>query len=451
MWIHDLVEILVAILLVLLNGFFVAAEFSLVKVRGGQVDELVRSQRPFAKTARWLVDRLEGSLSACQLGITMASLALGWIGEPAFAHLLEPLLQSAGIESKAAIHTIAFIIAFTTITSLHLVIGEQAPKIFAIRRADQMLLWCALPMKWFYLMTFPLMVALNVTTAYLLKQVGLDGASEHEAPHTEEEIRALLSRAHVSGNLSRAEHRLLHAVFEFDDMICRRIMVPRVDVEIFDINDPPGNCIELARRTQHTRYPVCDGSLDEVLGVAHVKDLVGLDVGAAFEWKTVMRPPRKVPENMPISTLLRHFQATHQLLAFVVDEYGTVIGIVTLENVLEQIIGEVDDEFDNADPNIVPEGPNQWIVLGATSLDELRARMDFETDVTDVDTLSGLLMHHAERLPIVGDRVTLSNYDLEVIEVRDDRAIRVRVGRPIEGSTDESSDQPTQPSSGTNP
>jgi CBS domain containing-hemolysin-like protein len=426
MWMSDVAEILVAILLVLLNGFFVAAEFALVKVRGGQVDELVRAGRPFAKTAQWLVARLEGALSACQLGITVASLALGWIGEPAFAHLLAPVLQWVGIESEAVLHTTAFVIAFTVITSLHLVIGEQAPKIFAIRRADQVLLWCAVPLKCFYLMTFPLMVALNKTTAFLLKQVGLEADSKHEAPHTEEEIRLLLTESHASGNLTQSEHRLLHAVFEFDDMICRRIMVPRIEVEFFDIEDPPTQCIDLARRTRHTRYPVCSGSLDEVLGVVHMKDLVGLQVNNEFDWKTIMRPPDKVPEQMPISKLLRHFQATHHLLVFVIDEYGTIVGIVTLENVLEQIIGEVDDEFDNAEPNIVPDGPGQWMVLGATPIAELREALGVESDVTDIDTLSGLLMHCEQKLVGVGDRITLGDYAMEVVEVRDDRVYRVR-------------------------
>jgi len=426
-WMQDVIEILIAIALVLLNGFFVAAEFSLVKIRGGQVDELVRARRPFASTAKWLVDRMEGALSACQLGITMASLALGWVGEPAFAELLTPVLTSVGINSEAVLHTTAFVIAFTVITSLHLVIGEQAPKIFAIRRADQMLLWCAVPMKAFYLLTYPMMVALNVTTAFLLKQVGLEGVSEHDAPHSEDEIRALLRQSHVSGHLSRSEHRLLHAVFEFDDMVCRRIMVPRVEVEFFGINDPPQQCIALARRTKHTRYPICNNSLDEVLGVIHVKDLVGMEVSDMFDWHTIMRPPRKVPENMPISKLLRHFQATHQLLAFVVDEYGTVIGIVTLENVLEQIIGEVDDEFDNAEPNIVSQGANQWLVLGTTPVEEIGSKFNMAIADAAADTFSGFLVNHAERLLSVGDRIELGEYVVDVVEVRDDRATLVRV------------------------
>ena len=426
---QDALEIAIAVLLVLLNGFFVGAEFALVKVRDSRIRELVRQRRPFAKTALWLSERLESSLSACQLGITMASLGLGWIGEPAFARLLDPVFRRLGIQSEAAIHSVSFLIAFTFITALHLVIGEQAPKIFAIRRAEAMLLRCAAPLKWFCLLTYPLMAALNAATSLVLKMLGLRTGADQEAPHSEQEIRALLYDAHTRGSLTRSEHRLLNAVFEFDDMICRHIMLPRSDVEFFDINDSVAECVALARRTKHTRYPVCDGSLDEVLGVVHVKDLVGVNVTESFDWKSIMRPPRKVPENLPISKLLRHFQASHQLLAFVIDEYGTVIGVVTLENVLEQIIGDVEDEFDTEQTNIVPDGPDEWIVLGSTPVDDVERRLGIPYGEAEVDTFSGLLMHHAEHILAPGDRIELTGFVAEVLEVRDDRAYRVRVSR----------------------
>ena len=424
---EPLTYLALAIFLVILNGFFVAAEFALVKVRPSRVEELVRLKRPFSKTAMWLVDRLEGNLASCQLGITMASLALGWVGEPAFAKLIEPGLTSMGITSSTVRHTIAFIFAFTVITSLHLVIGEQAPKIFAIRRPEQMLLWCAVPMKWSYIILYPFMVVLNKSTAFVLRGVGLKSSGEHGEPHTEEEIRALLREAHIHGQVTRSEHRLINAVFEFDDMICRRIMLPRGDVDYFDINQSLEDCLAHANRTKHTRYPVCNGSLDDVIGVIHVKDLVGINTSDQLDWTSLMRPPRKVPENMPISKLLRHFQATHHLLAFVIDEYGTVVGIVTLENVLEQIIGNVADEFDSEEPNIQPDGSDQWIVMGSTPLDEVERNLGITTDVTDVDTFSGLLMHQAQRLLNAGDKIEIDGHTADVLEIRDDRAFRVRV------------------------
>jgi len=428
-WAEDLIQIGIALFLVALNGFFVAAEFALVKVRPSRIDEFIELGKPFAKAAKWLADRMEEALSACQLGITMASLALGWVGEPAFARLLEPVFKYMGVTSAGALHTLSFIIAFTTITALHLVIGEQAPKIFAIRRPEDMLLWCALPLKIFYICSWPLMAALNRVTSAILTRLGLDGDAEHGEIHTESEIQTLLARSHDHGHLTRSEHKLIQAVFRFDDMVCRRVMVPRNDVEIFDINDPPPGCVDLARRTRHTRYPVCNDSLDDVLGVVHMKDLIGVSVGEDFDWLSITRPPQKVPENMPISKLLKHFQTTHQLLAFVIDEYGTIIGIVTLENVLEQIIGDVDDEFDDDDPHIIPDGPDQYIVRGRTPLDEACEKFELEQPTTEIDTFSGLLLHQAQRVLSTGDRLEVGNWDAEILEIRDDRARRIRMTR----------------------
>ncbi len=420
------VQLIVALVLVVANGFFVAAEFALVKVRVSRVEQMVVAKRLFAKTARWLAMRLEQTLSACQLGITMASLALGWVGEPAIARLLEPLFSLIGITSETAISAISFTVGFTVITALHLVIGEQAPKIFAIRKPETMLLWCAVPMRVFYVSTYPLMAALNASTAWLLKLVGLKSA-EHEVPYTEEEIRALLREAHIHGNLTRSEHRLLDAVFEFDDLVCRRIMLPRGEVEFVDVNRPLADTMELLRRTKHTRYPVCDGSLDDVLGVLHVKDLIGRELDPDFKFQDVMRPPKKVPESMQISKLLRHFQGTHQLLAFVLDEHGTVIGIVTLENVLEEIIGNVADEFDVEDPNIVPEGPGSFVIDGSTSVQDVEQQLGLSFGETEADTMAGLLMHFAQRIVSAGDVVDLGVAEAKVLQVADDRTTSLRI------------------------
>ena len=199
----DVINIIFAIILVFINGFFVAAEFALVKIRPSRLDEQVEKNQRFAATARWLAQRMDASLSACQLGITMASLGLGWIGEPAIAHLLRPLLQAAGVVSEIWIHGIAFAVAFTSITAAHLVFGEQAPKIYALRRPETILLWFALPLKIFYFVSYPFMIALNATTSFLLQKIGVKGASEHDAVHSEDEIKALLVLARKHGELSR--------------------------------------------------------------------------------------------------------------------------------------------------------------------------------------------------------------------------------------------------------
>ena len=426
-WQTSVVYLLVALVMVVLNGFFVAAEFALVKVRGSQLDELVRQGRPFAGTARWLGDRLDASLSACQLGITMASLALGWVGEPAFATLLEPAFHAIGITSQAALHTTAFIVAFTIITVLHLVIGEQAPKIYAIRRPQAMVLWCALPLKFFYVLAYPFLIALSYTTSRLLRLVGIEGASDHETVHTEAEIRTLIQRALTEGELTHDEHNLIHAVFEFDDMICRRVMVPRSDVVYFDVDQSLQECLEMVRETLHTRYPLCVDSLEDVVGIVHIKDLIGVDPDAKIDLRKLARPPHHVPETMPTSQLLRHFQLTHQLMALVVDEHGTVVGVVTLENVLEQIIGSVEDEFDAETAAIVRDGDGHFIVQGSTPLHVVNERFGVVLDAVDVDTMAGIMLERVGRVLQVGDQVEFEGIGAEVIEVEGARATRIRV------------------------
>ncbi|WP_186775594.1 hemolysin family protein [Rubripirellula tenax] len=423
-----LIYMAAAFFLIVLNGFFVAAEFSLVKVRISRIEQLERDGKLFARTAKWLAKRLDESLSACQLGITMASLALGWVGEPAFVRIVAPVLAWFGMTDPRLSHILGFTIAFSLITGLHLVVGEQFPKIFAIRRPEQMLLWCAIPLKFFYVILFPFLTVLNVVTAFLLRLVGIKGAAEHDGPNTEEEIRALLREAHVHGNLSRNEHSLINNVFEFDDMIVRRVMVPRGDVEFFDINEPVSKFRDLVRQTMHTRYPVCDRSLDKVIGIIHIKDLLVIppdDDG--FDLRSIIRPPKKVHETMPISRVLRHFQATHQLMAFVIDEYGTITGMVTLENVLEKIVGEVDDEFDSADPNVVPVGQGEFIINGITGLDEVRRRLSIPLDESEeADTISGLLMDVKQKILVAGDKLEVVGANVEVLEIRNDSATKLR-------------------------
>lgn len=429
-WSSTLTLLGIAVVLVLANGFFVAAEFALVKIRPSRIDDLVAEGRRFAPTAKWLATRLEQSLSAGQLGITMASLALGWVGEPAFARLVIPVLELISITSERTQHVIAFMVAFTVITALHLVIGEQAPKIFAIREPEKMLLWCAVPMKAFYLLSYPLMAALSATTAWLLHKVGLNQADAHGETFTETEIRALVHQAHVHGELTRNEHTLIDAIFEFDDLVCRRIMLPRHDVDYIDVSQPVDEIMAMIRRTRHTRYPVCDGSLDNVLGVLHIKDLLQEDDEQAIDFRSIARPPRKVPESLPVGKLLRHFQGTHQLMALVIDEHGTVIGIVTLENVMEQIVGDVADEFDIENPEIVPDGPGQFVAVGGTPVEDLEKRLNVTFAAPEADTLSGLLMHYAQEIVEEGQSVRLGAVQADVLDASNGRAVRVRLTLP---------------------
>jgi CBS domain containing-hemolysin-like protein len=425
-WLISSLNLLLALVLVALNGFFVAAEFALVKVRGGRLELLGNAGTISGRMASWLGARLDGTLSACQLGITMASLALGWIGEPAFAGLLEPVLEAMGIESQKVIHTVAFLFAFASITTLHLVIGEQAPKIFAIRQPEKMLMWCAVPMVFFYFLAYPLLVILSKATSFLLGLVGMVDSDSHEVPHTEDEIRVLVSQAHAHGELTVSEQRLINAVFEFDDLICRRVMVPRKDVAYFDVELAKEECLQLVRDTQHSRYPVCRGNLEDVVGVMHIKDLIGLDETEVWNLEELARPAHHVPATMPVSRLLRHFQASHQLMAIVDDEHGTVVGVVTLENVLEQIVGAVDDEFDSAE-DLFREDGDGFVALGHAPLSLVRKRLNVGWSAPDVDTLSGFLTLEAGQALKKGDRLTIEDVTAEIIEVDGTISTRVRL------------------------
>ncbi len=420
--------LLLAATLVILNGFFVAAEFSLVKVRMSQVDYMIGEGKLFAKSAKWLVSRMDHSLSACQLGITIASLALGYVGEPAFAFLITPVFEWFGIESKNVLHVIAFIISFSLITSLHLVIGEQAPKIFAIRRPEQIVRWCAPLMMFFFYLLYPFMYILNWATEIILGLLGLGGGAGHGSVHTEEEIRALLRESHFHEHLTDSEHDLLNRVFEFDDLICRTVMVPRAEVDILDINQPFPDLMAIVKETRHTRYPLCDSSLDSLLGVVHVKDLLGFDgTELDFDLRSLMRPPEKVPESMPISNVLKRIQETNQLLTFVVDEYGLIIGVCTLENVLEKIIGPVDDEFDvKQEPGIQAIARGEYIILGNTPIYDVEKVLDLNLDDLDVDTVAGVLMARSGKIPETGDRVEFDGAVAVVLEVKNDHAERIR-------------------------
>ena len=423
----DLANIFFAVVLVFINGFFVAAEFALVKVRPARIDEQVEKKVPFALTARWMVQRMDATLSACQLGITMASLGLGWIGEPAIAHLLRPLLKALWVVSEIWVHGIAFTIAFTAITAAHLVFGEQAPKIYALRRPEKVLLWLAIPMKLFYFFSYPFMIALNTTTSFLLKIIGVDSVSEHDVVHSEDEIKALLRLSHKHGELSRSEHRLINAVFEFDDTVVRRVMQPRSDIIFFDINRSFAQCQSLAKENKHSRYPLCDGSLDSVLGIVHIKDLIDVSSDAEDILLSIARPVISVPETIRISLLLRQFQETHQQMALVVDEYGTIIGCITLEDVLEQIVGPVEDEFETDLIEIESIAPDKFIVAGGTLISTVNKQLNLNLESIEAETLCGLLMEQTGRVLKVGDKIKFDGVVAEVLEIRGSRALSIQI------------------------
>ncbi len=430
-YVLDSLMLLLTSVLVLLNGFFVAAEFALVKVRPVRIEDAVAEGRLFAKTAKWLMDRMEASLSVCQLGITAASLGLGWIGEPALAHLMEPVFSGIGIESETLRHTFAFIIAFSIITALHIVIGEQVPKIYGIKRPERVFLWCAVPLKGFYLMSYPFMVLLNHSANYILRLLGIETGGHHDASHTEDELRNLLKQAHGKGELSRSEFRLLNAVFEFDDMIGRRIMTPYPDVEFIDIEQPLDAILDKVRKSNHTRFPLCRQTLENIIGIVHIKDIFATAPNTAGDLELLARPPEFIPETAPISKLLQLFQKSRQHMAMVVDEYGVVSGVITLENVVEQIVGSIQDEFDAEDPEITEEKPGQFLVSGRTQLSTLNTRLKLNLHSERVDTISGYIAEFTQRVLKTDDKLDMDRIAVEIVEADSARinVLRLKVSQ----------------------
>ncbi|MEP5610758.1 MAG: hemolysin family protein [Cyclobacteriaceae bacterium] len=429
----DGINIGLTVIFIILNGFFVAAEFALVKLSKSKLKIMIREKQPFASTAMWLFKRQNLALSACQLGITMASLALGWIGEPAIAHLITPTIQDFGIASEKVIHGIAFAIAFTTITAFHIVIGEQVPKIYAIRKPGPVFLGSALLLKGFYMILFPFMYVLNGITNVFLKWLGITDADEHDTPLSEEEIQASLGIAYAKGELSRNEHKLLKAVFRFDDEVAGQIMKPRIEVEFLDAGKSFAENLEYAKKSRHTRFPLCEGSLDKVLGVIHIKDMIGYHRDDKVDLTSMLRPAMLVPENILIGKLMQEFRSARQHFAFVQDEHGTVLGIVTLEDILEELVGSVQDEFDAEDPDIVEQKDGKYLVDGDVQVDDLNERFDIELSPEDATTISGLIVEKIGHKLEKGRKVKLGkekDVEAEIKEVDGIRATRILMTIP---------------------
>ncbi len=415
--------VVMALFLVILNGFFVASEFSIVKVRGSRIEELVRQGNKRALKARPLVQSMDEYLSATQLGITIASLALGWVGEPAFASLFEPVLRSMGALTPVVTHSLASVSAFLLITFLHIVLGELAPKSLSIQRAESVILWISVPLSWFYRMSYPFIWALNGTANAFLRLLGVPPTSEPEVAHSEEELRLILAHSHAQGILDRDEKRMLERVFDFADRSVRQVMVPSTEIVFLDLQKSLEENLEIARKDRHTRYLLCDKTLDRVVGIVHIKDLFWQyrQLKDRFNLTLIKRPVQFVPESKYIKTLLTEFRHTRTHLAVVVDEYGATIGIVTLEDILEQLVGEIQDEFDidTPPPMIQETGENQYMIQGRALLVEVTNELKITIGDKENDTMGGHIMMLLGRTAQVGDELTVAGeYRVHVVGMK---------------------------------
>jgi len=425
-----------AMFLVFLNGFFVAAEFAIVKVRSTKIRQRAESGDWRAGVTQNVITHLDAYLSACQLGITIASLGLGWIGEPAVARLLEPGLAVIGVTSPAAVHTVSFIIAFTIISFLHIVLGELAPKSLAIRKPEGTSLWLAPPLRLFYWVMYVPIAVLNTAANMILKVFGVEPVTEGDEAHSAEELRMIVGASHAHGALNATERRLLENVIDFSEREVAEIMTPRLDMVCLFVNRSIAENFAIVRDQQHTRYPLADGSPDNIIGMIHIKDFITLTGEGAGKraggiLQSIKRPVLFVPETATIDVVLRTFQSTRTLLAMVVDEYGTVTGLVTLEDVIEELVGEIRDEFDVGEiPEIERRGADT-ILDGGLPLDEVEEMFPeiVPASEEEVRTIGGLVLKELGHIPQVGEAVTLGPFRVEVTEMDHLRITRVKVKR----------------------
>lgn len=415
-----LLAILAALLLVLLNGFFVAAEFALVKVRETRIVELADAGSRRAKMAMHAIHHLDAYLSATQLGITLASLGLGWIGEPAFARVLDPLFSRMGMPESVA-HGAAFALAFATISVLHIVLGELAPKSWAIQKPDTLSLWVAFPLHWFYRMFMPAIVVLNGLANRILRLFGIQPASDHEMAHSEEELSMILAASGESGVLKKSEVDIVEQVFRFGDLNVTDVMVPRTDMSLVSGSATVAQALHDVLRDRYSRYPVFGEDTDDILGWVHLRDLLTASDPETTTVASIARKQLTVPPNKSLDMMLRDFQSHRVHLAIVMDEYGGTQGLVTLEDVLEEIVGEIDDETDVAEAEIRQTGANRWEVLGKTHLLRLQQALGTPFSDTENDTLGGHVFGLAGRIPKEGETFRAGEWTIKVLKVENRR------------------------------
>jgi CBS domain containing-hemolysin-like protein len=425
-------QILAVVALVLLNGFFVAAEFALVKIRDTQLVTLAQRGNRRARVARRILRNLDASLSATQLGITIASLGLGWIGKPVFATLLSPMMKLFQVESPQAQNSIAFAVGFSIITFLHIVAGELAPKSLAIRKPLPTSLWVAMPLDWFYKLSFPFIWLLNHAANWLLRQFGIEPVSEMELVHSEEELRLIFAAAQKeSGRAALGRNIVLNAL-DLRQRIVREVMRPRQEITALDTNASIAECIDVAEKTRYSRFPLCEnGDLDRTRGVIHIKDLYpALRDNKARTGAGLLPAVRKliyVPETARLERLLQLFLERKTHIAIVVDEYGGTMGLVSLENILEELVGQIQDEFDQEKPLLVRVDEATWEASGSLPLHELEELLGESLPAEGITTASGWITHRLGGFPKSGDAVTLGAFQLRVEETDGMRVAKLKV------------------------
>ena len=397
--------------LVLLNGFFVASEFALVKVRASQLETLIEEGDKRAVGVRRVLDRLDAYLSATQLGVTLASLALGWVGEPFLTRMIEPVFDVFNVHSPLLVSTVSVTGGFVAITSLHIIFGELAPKYVAIGNPIPVAMTLVRPLRWFYTVFKPAIWCLNRSSNFLLKKLfHIEPGASEEVAHSEDELRVILSDSEKSREVTPLGKELLINALDLRRRVVRDIMTPRGDVVYLDMDDTFEANLAKAQASRHTRFPLCKGYLDNPVGLLHIKDLLGLVREDHPDLMSVKRDLLVVPEMMPLERLLTTFLSKHAHLGMVVDEFGGSMGIVTLDNVLAEIVGDIHDEFDAEQSEFKQLNPDEFEVEGGLGLYELNDLTDLDLSNAEVSTVGGYVTHLLGHLPHQGEQTRVGEY-----------------------------------------
>ncbi|MFB5282720.1 hemolysin family protein [Peribacillus sp. Hz7] len=417
----DTFNLILVILLIALTAFFVASEFSIIRVRSSRIDQLIEEGNKNAMAAKKVISNLDEYLSATQLGITIAALGLGWLGEPTVLHLIKPWFDLLHIPAQAA-EILSFIIAFSLITFLNVVVGELAPKTVAIQKAEQVTLLLAKPLLFFHKIAFPFIWLLNHSARAVVKMLGFKQTNENEA-HSEEELRFILSDSYENGEINQSEFKYVSNIFEFDDRLAKEIMVPRTEILTISKDEILEDFVNMAKQERYTRYPVVEGDKDHVIGLVNLKevfaDLIKKQDNRFNKIETYTRPIIRVMENIPIHDLLLKMQKERIHMAIVMDEYGGTAGLVTVEDILEEIVGEIRDEFDNDEvPSIQVLSDGHYILDAKLLVKEVNDLLDLEIDDEDIDTIGGWILTENYDVSL-GDIIQKQDFAFKVIEMED--------------------------------
>lgn len=400
------------------NGFFVAAEFAIVKIRSSQIELQVKTGSKVANVAKNITQNLDQYLAATQLGITLASLALGWMGEAVMSKLVYDMLHFFGVETSTALaQNLGIILAFSIITILHIIFGELAPKSIAIQKPVATTMGVAIPLHFFFIIFQPIIYVLNGLANFLLRLVGFK-INPQEAFHSSEELQYLLDKGKESGALNNTEHELIKNVFEFNERIVKNIMVPRTKIEAVEIHDTTDEFVEKVLNEGYSRIPIYEDNIDAIVGVVHTKDILPIIAkGEEVLLKNIMRKPYFVPETKKINDLLTEFQQKRIQIAFVLDEFGGTSGMVTLEDIVEELVGEIQDEYDEETPVVEALSDIEFMVDAGTSVHDVNEFLPLELpESSDYDTVAGLVSHVFEKIPDVGDRKEALGYAFTIIK-----------------------------------